>query len=552
MLRVRRHIAHTQLCGASTGVGCPDLAGLLALLASAVLENRDLHRVRCMLDIALLSEILASAPDAIVVVDAAGFVHYANRQLTLLFGYESSELIGQRIEVLLPERLRQSHALHRQAFHRNLRVRPMGAGMELFARRKDGSELPVEISLSPIGTGEQGYVAASIRDATDRRNSEMELREARTEADRANLAKSRFLATASHDLRQPLQALALLNGMLRRSVHEPAALDAVEQQGKMIALMSRLLTALLDLSKLESGATQVQVTDFDLGPLLAQLRDEFQVLATGKGLQLLVDDTRVVARTDRTLLLQVLQNLLGNAIKYTEHGSVCVRCRTGEGSIFLDVVDTGAGISAGNLSGIFDEFFQVDPGSQSARQGYGLGLSIVQRIVRLLGMRIGVKSVPGAGSTFTLELPAGTRATGEPPDGIAARQPRPDDHGDCSILLVEDDAGVRKATQMFLQCEGYRVTTAASLAEALECCRQMPAIDLILSDYHLAGTRGTEVIAALRKHAGVQLPSILMTGDTSTVIRDLPHDDRQRIISKPVDADELLDLIGILTNQSTR
>ncbi len=505
-----------------------------------------------MFDPALLPEVLAAAPDAIVVVDAAGCIHYASQQLAPLFGHDPRELIGQSIELLLPERLHQSHVRHRQDFHRNSRVRPMGAGQELLARRKDGSEFPVEISLSPIGTGAEGYVAAAIRDATDRRTSDRELRQARADADRANLAKSRFLATASHDLRQPLQALALLNGMLRRTAHEPAALDVVEQQGRMIALMSRLLNALLDMSKLESGTTQVQVTDFDLGSLLVHLRDELQVLAAEKGLRLAIDDVRVLVRTDRTLLLQVLQNLLGNAIKYTDQGTVSVRYRTGGGSIFLDIVDTGAGIGAANLPCIFDEFFQVEPGRQITRQGYGLGLSIVQRIVHLLGMRIGVQSAPGAGSIFTLELPAGLCVPGEAPDGTTARQPRPDGLKDYSILLVEDDAAVRKATQMFLRSEGYRVIAAASLAEALECIMQKPAIDLVMCDYHLADALGTEVIAAIRELAGGQLPSILMTGDTSELIRELPQDKRLRIMSKPVDADELLDLIGILTNQSPR
>jgi PAS domain S-box-containing protein len=500
-----------------------------------------------MFDAALLPGVLASAPDAILVVDGSGIVRYANQQMTVLFGYTTHEVVGQPIEMLLPERLRHRHVEHRQGFQRSLRIRPMGVGQELFARRNDGTEFPVEISLSPIVSGEQHFVAAVIRDATERRTAERELRQARADADRANQAKSRFLATASHDLRQPLQTLALLNGTLRRAVKDADLLDAVEQQGDAISAMSRLLNALLDISKLESGSVQVETTDFDLGAALEQLRDEFQILAADKGLRLDVKGPRVRALTDRTLLLQVLRNLLANAIKYTDHGSVCLRCRSGATSVFVDIVDTGIGISAEDQRCIFDEFFQAGTASHTSRQGYGLGLSIVHRVVELLGLDISVQSKPGAGSTFTLELPAGTGTTAETHAGDPEKQRRQAQApGDRSILLVEDDAAVRKAMQVFLRSEGYRVGAAASLEEALQFIEQIPDVELVISDYHLAGCRGTEVIAALRARLGERLASILMTGDTSSAIKELSRDNQLRIISKPVDAEELLDLIRML------
>jgi two-component system, sensor histidine kinase len=500
-----------------------------------------------MFDAALLPGVLAAAPDAIVVVDAEGRVRYANNQLTVLFGYDTDDVVGQQVEMLLPERLRQRHAGHRQDFHHALRVRPMGVGQELLARRRDGSEFPVEISLSPVGDGEQNYVAAVIRDATERRAAERELRQARAGADRANQAKSRFLATASHDLRQPLQTLALLNGTLRRSVKDEDMRDAVEQQGQAIGAMSRLLNALLDISKLESGSMQVEITDFDVGAALEELRDDFRLLAADKGLRLELAGSRTRAHTDRTLFMQVLRNLVANAIKYTDHGSVWVRYRAASDKVIVEVVDTGIGISHEHLGCIFDEFFQAGTASHSARQGYGLGLSIVQRIVNFLGLHIEVESEPGRGSTFRLELPAGASAAAEAGDAAAGKPPpqaRGPDGG--FILLVEDDAAVRKAMQVFLKSEGYRVAAAASLPEALRLCDQMPGIDLVISDYHLAEARGTEVIAALRSRLGGHLASILVTGDTSSAIQELPRDNQLRIISKPVDAEELLDLIRIL------
>jgi two-component system, sensor histidine kinase len=497
-----------------------------------------------MFDAALLPGVLASAPDAIVVVDEAGCLRYANRQLAVLFGYSIEEILGQSVEILLPEELRQGHSGHRQNFHRSGQVRPMGAGRELFARRKDGSAFPVEISLSPIGKGEQHFIAAIIRDATERRAAERDLRLARAEADRANQAKSRFLATASHDLRQPLQALALLNGILRRTVQDPAALEAVEQQGHAITTMSRLLNALLDIGRIESGSVQIEITDFELGALLEQLREDFQVLAADKGLSLMVEGSGVYAHTDRTLVTQVLHNLVANAIKYTDRGAVHLRCRPGTPVVHVDVMDTGIGISAESLEHIFDEFFQVETGSHASRHGYGLGLSIAQRIAGLLGLDLQVKSEPGKGSSFTLGLPAGN-ITSAKSDETGRTTPRAQAHpqGGRCILLVEDDPAVRKAMRVFLKSEGYAVIAAGSLAEAVQLGEHTPNIDLVISDYHLAAARGTEVIAALRMRFGKPLASILMTGDTSSAIRELAQDSQLRIISKPVNAEELLDLI---------
>ena len=498
-----------------------------------------------MLSSELLASVLEAAPDAIVIVDSAGMIVFASRQITTLCGYLPQEIVGGRIESLLPERYRDAHLAHRRGYTRNARARPMGVELDLFALHKDGTELPVEISLSPIRDGERLLVAAAIRDVTDRKRIQTDLTEAREMAERANLAKSRFLATASHDLRQPLQTLSLLHGTLRRIVQDPLAEDAIAQQGQAIDAMSRLLNALLDISKLESGAIRPDPADFAVAKLLEDMRGEFASLAASKGLDLRIGATARYAHSDRALVGQILRNLVSNAIKYTQRGWVELRCAASSAGVQVEVADTGVGIAADQLPYIYDEFFQVGVATNTSREGYGLGLSIVQRLVALLGLKLEVRSEVGRGSTFALVLPSGAADTpAERPAGGAAAVPERQT-ASARILLVDDDAGVRKATAMLLKVEGFEVRSAGSLAEAVQEARRQPPIDLIVADYHLQkGETGIEVIAAVRALLKSDLGAVLVSGDTSSTLREVEAGDHIRIASKPIQAEALLELIA--------
>lgn len=499
----------------------------------------------------LARDALEAAPDAMIIIDASGIVLYANRQVSALFGYVHDEIIGQSVEWLMPERFRRRHVGHREDYVRSVRVRPMGVGLELFGRRQDGAEFPIEISLSPIQDGERVLVAAAIRDVTSRKRVEAELivarqvaEQAREAADRANSAKSRFLATASHDLRQPLQTLALLNGSLGRMLTDAESLQAVAQQEQAIGAMSRLLNALLDISKLESGTIKPESTEFSIAGLFEELHQEFSRLAADKGLQLQIETSRDIAHSDPSLVEQVLRNLVSNAIKYTRQGLVRVRCVNETPQIRIEVVDTGIGIPADQIQYIFDEFYQVGVPTHSLRDGYGLGLNIVKRIVDLLDLQLDVKSEVGAGSTFALSVPAGAgqgsavgidagRAPTSPPP-LCEKQ---------HVLLVEDDPAVRDATRMLLRVEGYRVTAVSSIAEALHSA-ESENVDLLITDYHLEGNEvGTALIIAMRNRLGSSLRTILITGDTSSAVKDLPSDPYLRVASKPIKADKLLTLM---------
>ncbi len=493
----------------------------------------------------LVRSVLDSSPDAMVLIDSGGHILFANQQLATLFGYHREEIRGQPVEVLIPERFRTPHVGHRGNFAAERRVRPMGAGLDLYARRKDGSEFPVEISLSPIQDGGAQLVTAAIRDATERKRAQEELVQAREAADRANQAKGRFLATASHDLRQPLQSLALLNGALRRLVEHPDALEALAHQDQAIEAMSRLLNALLDISKLESGAIKPQPVDFTVGTLFEELRNEFAGVAADKGLEFRVSSASEWIHSDPALVGQILRNLLSNAVKYTRAGSVALKVSDGPGNIRIDVIDTGIGIPAEQQRFIYDEFYQIGVPTNSSRDGYGLGLSIVQRLVRLLGLKLEVRSQVDTGSVFSLELPRGRSAPMAVRTSATAATTRPEyaPH----VLLVEDDPAVRNATRMLLKVEGYRVLTASSLAEAQAHSAAHPQLDLLVTDYHLSnGETGTQVIEALRGSLGRPLRAVLITGDTSSALKQLQRDERLRLARKPINADELLGLLKSL------
>ena len=504
---------------------------------------------------------LDAAPDAMIIIDDSGAIRFANRQVSALFGYRHADLIGRPVESLMPERFRTHHVTHRNGYNASVRVRPMGVGLQLYGQRLDGTEFPVEISLSPIHDSDHVLVAAAIRDVSDRKRVEAELVQARHAADaarevadrarevadRANQGKSRFLATASHDLRQPLQTLALLNGALQRIAMDSTGADAIAQQEQAIGAMTRLLNALLDISKLESGAIKPDPSDFAVSALFEELRREFASLAGNKGLSLKVIPSKDYVHSDPSLVGQILRNLVSNAIKYTRAGWVAVRCRHEQPSfVRIEVLDTGIGIPAEQLPYIYDEFYQVGVSASTTREGYGLGLSIVQRLVKLLDVQLDVSSEVGKGSLFALRLPVG-HAAARPAHRIASEPTPRTTQTQARILLVEDDPAVLNATRMLLRSDGYQVTAAVSMAEALEQATNDPRIDLLVTDYHLRdGETGTQVIAALRAALDRPLKAVLMTGDTSSAIKELPRDPGLRIASKPVNAEELLSLLRTL------
>lgn len=476
----------------------------------------------------LAKHLLDSAPDPSVVIDSDGYILYANGRVNDVFGFEPDSLIGQPMEVLLPERFRAMHPDHRKGYFAIPAPRPMGSGLELYAQHKDGHEMPVEISLSPVTTAEGIFVSATVRDVTAQKETQRQLAE-------ASRAKSRFLAAASHDLRQPIQALNLLNSVAKKAATDQIHLSIIEKQQKSLDSMADLLNALLDISKLEAGIVKPDITDCAVQEIFDSLRASFEEQAQSKGLDLVIDPCGDVARSDSRLLTQILQNFLSNAIRYTREGVVRVRCFHQETFIRLDVADTGLGIAPEDIGNIFEEFHQAESGA-SRPEGLGLGLSIVKRTAELLGCQLEVDSKPGEGSVFSVVVPKGERTE------LPLQEVEPTSQTALAtglILIVDDEPAVLDATAMLLKLEGFDVITAASEEGALKRSGTRPP-DLLITDYHLrGGATGIGVIRSIRNQARTRIPAILVSGDTSDaiVLNDLED---ISFLPKPVNTDELL------------
>jgi PAS domain S-box-containing protein len=479
----------------------------------------------------LAKTLLDLAPDATVVVNAAGRIVFANAQIERTFGYSPVELVGQPVETLLPQRFREAHPRHREQFAAKPRSRPMGAGLQLYGLHRDGREFPVEISLSPVDIGEGMLVVAAIRDATARQDKEDQLVE-------ANRSKSRFLAAASHDLRQPLQTLNLLNRAAVRQAGANVQLQGIlERQQRALDSMSALLASVLDISKLDSGAVVASPAPCALEEMLEQLRYDFEPQAADKGLRLIVEPSAEAAHTDRELLRRLVANLLSNAIRYTNEGSVQLRCvRTGD-SLYLEVRDTGIGIPADQLERVFEEFYQVDRGTQRP-EGLGLGLSIVQRLAALLETPVTVESELGRGTVFRVALP---RAELRPADRAATADLHSASGG--VILIVDDEVEVAESIALLLELEGFTPFVASSEREALERVTADPP-DAIVSDYHLrGGETGLGVVAAVRSRLHRDVPAVFLTGDTARSALSDTRVARAVVLNKPVRADDLLEAL---------
>ncbi len=357
--------------------------------------------------------LLESAPDAMVIVDETGAIVLINTETERLFGYERTELLGKAVETLIPERDRGNHPSYRTGYYTDPMPRPMGLGADLYGRRKDGGEFPVEIALSPLVTEEGTLVSAVVRDVTERKRFEQTLQEKNIELEKASMAKDRFLASMSHELRTPLNAIIGFTGTLLMRLPGPLT-GPQDTQLKTIQSSSQhllsLINDLLDLAKIESGKVELNPEPVVCQRVLEEVSKTLRLQAESKGLtfELITPADDVIIQTDRRALSQIVINLATNAIKFTETGGVVIRLEQrqelGELLTDLSVIDTGAGILPEDQVRLFQAFEQLANPGMRPKEGTGLGLHLSQILAHLLDGHIAFTSKIGQGSTFTITL----------------------------------------------------------------------------------------------------------------------------------------------------
>jgi two-component system, chemotaxis family, CheB/CheR fusion protein len=402
----------------------------------------------------------------------------------------------------------------------------------------------------PYRTQDNGVegVVITFADITDRKHVADALEAAKRQAELATVAKSRFLAAASHDLRQPLQTLVLLQGLLAKAVEGERAQKLVTRLDESLGAISGMLNTLLDINQIEAGSVRAEIVDFPINDLFARLRDEFIYHAQAKRLTLRVVPCSLSIRSDPHLLEPMIRNLLSNAMKYTERGKVLLGCRRYQGMLAIEIWDTGIGIPDQELQAIFEEYHQLDNAARERSRGLGLGLTIVQRLGKLLGHRISVRSRLGKGSVFAIEVTL--------PRSEAAPQRERHRHGTDdriveggrrtgTILVVEGDPEVRELLELLLKDEGHHTATTLDGVAALELvARGAVRPDLVLADYNLPrGLNGLQLAAKLREKLHRQIPTIILTGDISTgTLRNIALQDCVQL-NKPVKLKELTQVI---------
>jgi len=370
---------------------------------------------------------------------------------------------------------------------------------------------------------------------------------ARKEADRANLMKTRFLAAASHDLRQPLHALGLFSDSLRRRLSDPGQIGLANRVCQSVDALEQTFDALLDISRLDAGVVEPRTVAFSLAPLFERLSNDCGPEAAAKGLTLRTASTRLAVRSDPVLVEQILRNLVTNAIRYTDRGKVLIGCRARGSTVRVEVWDTGIGIAEDKRDRIFDEFYQG--AERDRRKGLGLGLAIVRRVTRLLQAKLELCSVPDRGSVFMLELPrceiaAPTMASG----GDSSSSAVPATPQDAVILVIDDDAAVLDAMNDALQSWGMRAVMARSLRCALERlpeCDRYP--DAIVSDFRLGEDQnGIDAVRRIEHELGMRIPAMIVTGDTAPKSLRVIQESGYRYLPKPVTAERLRAELALL------
>lgn len=480
-----------------------------------------------------LIDAIESASEAFVIWDAEDRMVFCNSRYKSFFAEPEKVRPGVRFDSLVEMNIAHTSVAEISLLpagwdpdqYRRARLDCHNLARDTFIQLRDGRWLQ-----SCERRTREGGVVGVYTDITERKRAEEALAIAKRAAEEANLAKSRFLAAASHDLRQPLHAVGILVSALSARLEDERQKEIAGQIGDCLETVSSLFDALLDISKLDAGVVAPAFAPVPLGPLLKALRREFTPLAERKGVALTVLDSRLAVRSDPAMLGRILRNFLSNAIKYTETGRVLVGVRRRAGGLRLDVIDTGTGFDPAEADAVFREFHRLE--GTAAQQGIGLGLSIADRLARLLGHRLEVATRPGFGSRFSLfaeaaEAAAVTAAAPLAPNRLLAGR---------RLLLIDDDPEIRRAALLLFEAWGCRCAAASGLEDtpaALEWLGGPP--EALIVDYHLKrGRTGDWVAARLAEKLGVPVPTVMVTGETAPELLQKVQDLGFPVLHKPL------------------
>ena len=513
--------------------------------------------------------VVEASPNAIVLVDSHGVIIMVNRQTEQMFGFPRDQVLGQPVEMLLPDALRHAHVGQRQGFQQAPEPRQMGGNRELFGQHREGRLIPLEVGLSPLRSGDDVLVQAVIIDISARKEAEQRLREQAEQLALANRYKSEFLANMSHELRTPLNSILILSDQLKQnslgnlSAKQVKHADIVHKAGSDLL---QLINDVLDLAKVEAGRVQLKLEPLNVREMLQELDASMRPQAEQKGLRLLklvADDVPQYILSDRVRLPQILRNLLSNALKFTDQGQVELQVSIQPGAtdsgmtlLCLRVCDSGIGIAADQHERIFQAFQQLDGSTSRRYGGTGLGLAITRQLLEALGGDIQLQSQPGQGSQFSVRLPVEVLGEREIRALQGCIEPLPVMLGRGAalqgrhVLLVDDDVRNIYALMALLDDLGLRVTPAADGIEALACYGR-ERFDLILMDMAMPNMDGYTATHLLKQEHGCNIPIIAITahamkGDREKCLAAGADD----YLAKPVARQELLELLRRWLNGS--
>lgn len=477
-----------------------------------------------------------------LILDAEGRVLDANPEYVRLTGRrELGEILGKPVTDWTAEYQREMNAQAiaqcvREGFIRNLTIDHVDAL---------GRLIPVEINATAVASDDATRIIAICRDITDRKRAEAELITAKTAAETASLAKSRFLAAASHDLRQPMQAMSLFADAMAGTSLNAEQKHLIDHHLHSFQSLRSILDTLLDISKLDAGAVKATLETIQADTLIEEVDAAYSLSAVNKSLRfrLFSPPRKMAVITDGKLLMSLLENLVDNAIKYTELGGILVAIRRRGDHALIQVWDTGIGISEKHMGSIYEEYFQVENPERNRSKGLGFGLAIAKQIARLLETEVVCRSRPGKGSVFEFRLPLASPAEMEAPGRIGP----PASTGEAKpagrhVVLVEDDFMVATATTLALECSGMTVTRYRTAEEALADSR-IAGADFYISDLRLPGLSGIEFLDAVQLRATKRIKAVVVTGDTTIKQIELMRSTPWQILFKPIGLQGLLTAI---------